>query len=44
MPKQTLIFENPVQLSTHNSMLKIVYKDKPDDVIIRGSYVGRSNF
>ena len=35
MPKQTLIFESPVQLSTHNSMLKIVYKDKPDDVTYR---------
>ena len=36
MPKQTLIFENPVQLSTtRNSMLKIVYKDKPDDITYR---------
>ncbi|MBR2058100.1 MAG: CRISPR-associated endonuclease Cas1 [Fibrobacter sp.] len=35
MPKQTLVFESPVQLSVQNSMLKIAYKDNPDNVTLR---------
>ena len=35
MPKQTLVFENPVQLSLHNSLLKIAYKENPDEVCFR---------
>ena len=35
MPKQTLVFESPVQLSVQNSMLKIAYKDDPDNVTLR---------
>ncbi len=35
MPKQTLVFESPVQHSVQNSMLKIAYKDNPDNVTLR---------
>ncbi len=32
MPKQTLVFENPVQQSVQNSLLKITYKDDPENI------------
>lgn len=31
MPKQTLVFENPVQLSLNQSQLSISYKDSPGE-------------
>jgi len=35
MPKQTLVFESPVQLSVQNSMLKIASKDNPEEATFR---------
>ena len=35
MPKQTLVFENLVQLSVQNSLLKITYKDDPENITYR---------
>ena len=35
MPKQTLVFEKPVQLSIKNAQLCIAYKDKPEEEYFR---------